>query len=147
MRRTFFVALCAVLLASLLLPSAVSAKQVTVFGSLTIVNCSNPPSCTSTAALTNEFVGTSVTANSGPKNPISLQIPPFTFPVFVKKDKDKPDDSDFDTILALVNISGSSQTLKLTLFDLNGTPQTLVPDTFTVGINHTLVITLSDLIP
>ena len=147
MRRSFVVALCAVLLVGLLLPSGAFAKKVTVSGSLTIAKCSNPPSCTSAIALNNEFVGAAVTSNPGFKHPITLQIPPFTFPTFVKKDKDNSDPEDFDTTLALVNVSGSTQTIKLTLRDVNGTPQTLTTDIFVVDPNHTLVISLSDLIP
>ena len=146
MRRSVCVALCPVLLVGLLLPSGAFAKKVTVFGSLAMAKCSNP-SCTSAIALTNEFVGAAVTSNPGFKHPITLHIPPFTFPVFVKKDNDNPDPNDFDTTLALVNVSGSTQTIKLTLRDVNGTPQTLTTDTFMVDPNHTLVISLSDLIP
>lgn len=143
-------ALVAVLLAltigGLLLPTSALARRVSVFGSLTIARCTDV-ACTGTTGLTTEFNGVSVTTNPGLEKTITFQIPPFTFPVFVNKETDSPGGGDLDTLLVLVNVSGSSQTIKLTLLDVDGNPVTLTTGIFTVDANHTLSLSLSSLLP
>ncbi|MCZ7626444.1 MAG: hypothetical protein M5R38_12260 [Candidatus Methylomirabilis sp.] len=76
-----------------------------------------------------------------------MQVPPFAFPVFVNTDTVSPGGGDLDTTLALVNVSGGSQTIKLILRDSNGTLITLTQDIFTVDADHTLNLSLSSLLP
>jgi hypothetical protein len=130
----------------LLLPTSALAKRVSVFGSLTIAKCSDV-ACTDTIGLTSEFNGIVLIANPGLEKTITFQVPPFTFPVFVNKETDSPGGGDLDTRLVLVNVSGGSQTIKLTLRDLDGNPVALTTDIFTVETNHTLNLLLSNLLP
>lgn len=146
MRKVFVAVLLALTIGGMLVPVSALAKRVSAFGSLTIAKCTDV-ACTGTTGLTTEFNGIAVTANRGLEKIITFQIPPFTFPVFVNKEKDDPGDSDLDTILVLVNVSGSSQEIKLTLRDVDGNPVTLTTGIFTVDANHTLNLFLSNLLP
>lgn len=138
--------LLALTIGGVLLPGSALAKRVTAFGSLKIDGCTDV-ACTGTFGLAAEFNGVSVTANSGLEKTITLQIPPFTFPVVVNTDTSSPGSGDLDTRLVLVNVSGSSQTIKLILRDLDGNLVALTTDHFTVDTNHTLNLLLSNLLP
>jgi len=146
MRKVLVAVLLALTIGGMLFPAGASARRVSVFGSLTIAKCTDGM-CTGTTGLTTEFNGLSITANSGLEKTITVQIPPFTFPVFVNKETESPGNGDLDTLLVLVNVSGSSQKIKLTLLDLNGNPVALTTDTFTVDANHTFTLSLSSLLP
>lgn len=146
MRKVLVAVLLALTIGGALLPASALAKHVTVFGSLKIVGCTDG-GCTSTFGLTTEFNGVSVVTNPGLEKTITLQIPPFTFPVFVNTDTSSPGNGDLDTRLILVNVSGSSQTIKLTLRDSDGNLVTLTTDHFTVDANHTFTVLLSSLLP
>lgn len=139
--------LLALTIGGVLLPASALAKRVTVFGSLAIAKCTDV-ACTGTTGLATEFNGVAVTANPGLEKTITFQVPPCTFPVFVNKETDDSSDSgNLDTLLILVNVSGGSQTIKLTLRDSAGNPVTLTTDVFTVDANHTLSLFLSNLLP
>lgn len=138
--------LLALAIGGMLVPASALAKRVSVFGSLAIDKCTDV-ACTGTTALTTELNGIVIIANPGLVKNITFQVPPFTFPVFVNKETDSPGDGDLDTRLVLVNVSGNSQQIKLTLRDLNGNPVTLTTDIFTVDVNHTLNLLLSHLLP
>lgn len=146
MRKVLSAVLLALTIGGMLLPASALARRVTAFGSLKIDGCTDV-TCTSTFGLTTQFNGVSIVANPGSEKAVTQQIPPFWFPVFVNKEKDSPGDGDLDTRLVLVNVSGSSQTIKLTLRDLNGNIVTLTTNVFTVDANHTLNLLLSDLLP
>ncbi|MDE2060730.1 MAG: hypothetical protein KGL31_04620 [candidate division NC10 bacterium] len=146
MRKFLIAVLLALTIGGMLVPASALAKRVSVFGSLAIAKCTDG-ACTSTTGLTTEFNGIAVIANPGLEKTITFQIPPFTFPIFANKERSDPGDSDLDTILCLVNVSGSSQTIRLTLRDMDGNPVALTTDTFTVDVNHTLSLLLSDLLP
>lgn len=129
-----------------LLPASALAKRVSVFGSLLIERCTND-ACTTTEGLTTQFNGVTFLANPGLEKTIASQIPPFWFPVFVNTDTDGPGGGDLDTTMVLVNVSGSSQKIKLTLRDSDGNTVALTTDVFTVDINHTLSLSISNLFP
>ncbi len=147
--RTKSISLLSLLLIfGLLVPSGAWAdKKVTAFGSGALTKPDD------TALGATALVGAVVTANPGLEKTITLHIPPYTFPVFVNKNEDKPDDdNNLDTVLVLTNTSGGSLMFKLTLRDSGGTPITLkngmTSQTFTMTANfQTLVIFISDLLP
>lgn len=146
MRKVLIAVLLALTIGGIFLPASALAKRVSVFGSLLIERCTNG-ACTITEGLTTQFNGLAFLANPGLEKTIASQIPPFWFPLFVNTDTDSPGGGDLDTTLILVNVSGSSQTIKLTLRDSDGNTIALTTDVFTVGANHTLSLFVSDLLP
>lgn len=146
MRKTLIAVVLALTMGGMLFPAGALAKRVFIFGSLTIAKCTDV-ACTNTTGLTTEFNGVVFLANPGLEKTIALQVPPFAFPVFVNTDTVSPGGGDLDTTLALVNVSGGSQTIKLILRDSNGTLITLTQDIFTVDADHTLNLSLSSLLP
>ncbi len=103
----------------MLLPASALARRVTVFGSLAIAKCTDV-ACTGTTGLTAEFNGLMFVANPGWRR-LSRFSSHLYVPVFVNTDTDSPGGGDLDSTVVLVNVSGSSQTIKLVLRDSNGT--------------------------
>jgi len=143
MRTKGVLLLASLLILGLLVPSAASARRVIALGSITI----SEPDGTALSTTNPPLVGVAVIANPGLEKTISVPVPPYTFPVFVNKDRDEPGDNDFDAVFAVTNISGNPLVIKLTLHDANGVVVALTTDTFTVGANATLTIRLSSLLP
>ncbi len=143
MRSRFTTSLFAVLIlsTSLLVPSGTWAKQVAAFGSLTITASDGI-----TPLLTTDLVGAAVIGNPGLEKTITLQIPPFTFPIAVNTNTSNPGPNNLDTIIVVTNISGASLTFKLNARDAAGDPIALTTDTFTLAANATLAILLSTLL-
>ena len=129
------------LMVCLLLPPGVSAKSMTMVGSLEI-----------TGGLTTELVGFAVIANPGLEKAITVQIPPLTFPVFVDGEaedeatsKSKLLTKNFDTTVVLTNTTGAALNLQLKLRDAGGTLLSTTP--VTLAAHATKVILVSDLLP
>lgn len=147
MRTKSAIVLSLLLIFGLLVPSGAWAdKKLTAFGSGALTTTGGAPLGAT------DLVGAVVTANPGLEKTITLHIPPYTFPVFVNKNEDKPDDdNNLDTIVILTNTSGGPLTFKLTLRDSGGTPITLkngmTSQTFMMTANQTIVIFISDLLP
>lgn len=153
MRTKHMALLAGLLLFSLLLPPGVSAKTVTMLGSLTItkVVTAGPPIVET--ALTTELVGIALIANPGLEKIITQQLPPFTVPVFVDVDADDVRESSgpkilrkrVDTTLILTNTTDDPLEIHLTLRDPGG--NTLGTQSRTLGDHATLALSLSDLLP
>ncbi len=140
--RTKATALLAFLLTVGLLPTGAWAEHKTAFGSLTLTG--SPTLVTSPPTL----VGFAVIANPGLEKTITVQIPPYTFPVAVNTNTDdKENDNNLDTLVVLTNVSAGSETVVFTLRDPSGTPITLTPNTFVVAANNTLAVSVASLLP
>ena len=139
---------CALLILGLLLPRGVSASHVTVFGSLTITKQGG-------GVLTTELVGLALIANPGLEKNITIQIPPFSFPVLVGGEtEDAPEATsssklltkNIDTTLVLTNTTSGTLSLTLTLRDAGGhVLSTTNPPS--LAANASTVIMVSDLLP
>ncbi len=142
MRSRFTAWLSAVLILSmsLLLPSGTWAKKVVTFGSLTITMSDD------TALAPTDLVGAAIIANPGLEKTITLQIPPFTFPIAVDTDTNNSGPNNLDTIIVVTNISGDTLEIKLNARNAAGDPIALTPNTFTLDADATIAIRLSTLL-
>lgn len=148
MRTKWGVITAAVAVLGLVLVGPAAAHQVSVSGSLTITG---PAGAEPTG-----LVGVAVVANPGYEKTITLQIPPFTLPVFIDGDRDDDDGSAtshhgwgerrLDTTLVLVNSTGSALSLEITVRDRSGT--ILANDVpVSLAAHETKVVQVSDLLP
>ena len=142
MRTKAIVLVVALLMLGLLVPAGAWAAHVVALGSLTITG-----SGTTLSTAPPDLVGVAVIANPGLEKTITIQIPPYTFPVFVDKDPSNSSSGNFDTLLALTNVSGAPLTIKLTVHDTTGATVPLATDTFSIPVNGTLTVQLSTLLP
>jgi len=149
MRTKSLAFLFSLLMLTALLPVGASASPLTVVGSLTITGAGG-------AALTTQLVGIAMIANPGFEKNSTIQIPPFTLPVFVDGEAEDEEGStskskllkkNFDTTLALTNTTGASLVIELTLRDATGALLTPTPVSMTLLSHATEVIFVSDLLP
>lgn len=147
--RTKSLAFLFSLLMLIAFPVGVSASPLTIVGSLTITGDGG-------AALTTELVGVAMIANPGFEKNSTIQIPPFTLPVFVDGEAEDEEGStskskllkkNFDTTVVVTNTTGASLTIELTLRDAAGALLTPTPVPMTLAAHATKVIFVSDLLP
>src|SRR5262249_8329407 len=121
---------------------------VTAFGSLAISQCGDP-ACSGTAALTNQVVVFTLTANPGLEKTMNtlIQAPPFVVPVFVNGDNQNPGNGDLDTIVVITDVTGMGLTVKLVLRDQGGNTVPLTSNTLTIAPNGTSAVSLASLLP
>lgn len=144
MRTKSTMALTALLIVALLMPTSVWAKRVAAGGSLSITQ-----GTLGSSPLTTQLVVTALTANPGLEKTITQQLPLpgplFVLPFFVNEDKDSPKQGDIDTILMLTNTTGGPLSLTLMLRALDG--NILATSGVHLDPFETKVFPLSDLLP
>jgi hypothetical protein len=128
----------------LLIPGAAAAKRpVAAFGRLGITNVDGSPLSPSSPPV----LGFVVIANPGLEKTITIQIPPYAFPVVVDVDlDDRGNSTNLDTLVVLTNVSGAPLTIRLTLLGADGTPIALASPTLALGVDHTVAVALSSLL-
>jgi hypothetical protein len=130
-----------ILAALLSVPAAAASREM--LGSLTITGPDG-------AALTTQLTGVAVIANPGFEKNITVQIPPFTFPVFVQGETTEESASrllkkNFDTTLILTNTTAAPLVIELVLRDSSGS--VLSSTVETLAAHASKVIFVSTLLP
>ena len=87
MRRIHVVTLTLLLGLGMALPATVSARPLTILGSLTITGNNNAPLANS------EITGFAVIANPGLEKTMVQQLPPYTIPVFIDGEAEDDDEA------------------------------------------------------
>ena len=131
------------LVVTVLQPIGASAGSVSMVGSVTITGAGG-------VALTTQLTGFAVVANPGLEKGITIQVPPFTFPVFVEGENadgsvGKLLKKNVDTTLVLTNTTAAALPIEVTLRDANGTVLSLTLES--LAARATNVTFVSDLLP
>jgi hypothetical protein len=144
MTRTHRRALVGLLLLGLLIPSGVGAKRpVSVFGRLSITDSQGLPLNPAAPPL----LGFALIANPGLEKTVTIQIPPYTFPVVVNADlDDQGNNGNLDTVVVLTNVSGAPLSVRLTLLDASGTAIPLTNPVLGLALDQTVAVPLTSLL-
>jgi hypothetical protein len=132
------------LILGLLIPTGVGAKRpVAVFGRLSLTNDDGAPFDPAAPPL----LGFATIANPGGEKAITMQIPPYTFPVVVRTDlDDQGNPGNLNTLVVLTNVSGAVLTVRLTLLDAGGTPVPLTTPLLVLSLDQTVAVSLASLL-
>lgn len=138
--RTKLFGLAVTLAIALLLPSAASAKRITVQGSLAFTLPGG--------GIPTGLVVTTVMSNPGLEKVVAQQLPLpgpiYVVPFFVDEEKGNSGPSNLRTVVALTNTTDASLTIVLTIREADGDELQGSPHEIKLGPFETQLISLSD---